>query len=305
MIPLLLALLATSTRTDVVPLTSESQLRELCAALGGPTRSPDIDPVETAVERQLAERIRGEVVSRTYRVSVPAKGFVFGRYRPEQQEIELDGRRPLRTVDGALSLDLAGIDEVAFQASPKQVRDWVARKAAGDLSLVIQFHPSGEPCAGKPIAGIFRLSGEPLQWQIVSEEGPLAAADEDGAPLELGPPRVHTMRIERVALDLEHSGFEPAAGVVNVRPSEQLDDARERLMGSLPALDRCARGVRRTGAMVVAFSVLGGRLQDVQVVMDALRDESVASCVAHALSGAQLRGVDAASGRGTASIALR
>jgi len=47
MIPLLLALLATSTRTDVVPLTSESQLRELCGALGGPRSSLDLDPVET------------------------------------------------------------------------------------------------------------------------------------------------------------------------------------------------------------------------------------------------------------------
>jgi hypothetical protein len=98
------------------------------------------------------------------------------------------------------------------------------------------------------------------------------------------------MRIERVALDLEQS--------VN-------DDARERLVAIQPALDRCARGVRRTGAMVVAFAVLGGKLRDVQVVMDALRDESVATCVAQALSGAQLRGIDGASGRGTASIALQ
>ena len=103
-------------------------------------------------------------------------------------------------------------------------------------------------------------------------------------------PRIHTMRIERVALDLEQPAF---------------DDARERLAAAQPALDRCARGVRRTGAMVVTFAVQGGRLRDVQVVMDALRDETVASCVAQALSGAQLRGIDAATGRGTASIALQ
>jgi hypothetical protein len=140
------------------------------------------------------------------------------------------------------------------------------------------------------VAGIFRLSGEPLSWQIETEAGPVAAADEDGAPLEVGPPRIHTMRIERVALDVDQPAF---------------DDARERLGGAQPALDRCAHGVRRTGAMVVAFAVQGGRLRDVQVVMDALRDESVATCVAQALSGAQLRGIDAASGRGTASIALQ
>ena len=97
------------------------------------------------------------------------------------------------------------------------------------------------------------------------------------------------MRIERVALDFE----------------QPLDDARERLAAAQPALDRCARGVRRTGAMVVTFAVQGGRLRDVQVVMDALRDETVASCVAQALSGAQLRGIDTATGRGTASIALQ
>ena len=290
MIPLLLTLLAVSTRPDAVPLTSEAQVRELCAALRAPMGSSGLDPAETAAERQRAERLRNEVASRAYRVAVPAKGFVFGRYRAEQQEIELDGDRPLRAMNGALSLDLAGIDEVAFQATPQQVREWNARKAAGELSLVVLFRPTGERCAGSAAAGIFRLSGEPLYWQIAAEEGPLAAADEDGSPLEMGPPRVHTVRIERVALDLELPGP---------------DDARERLVAVQPALDRCARGVHRTGAMVVVFSVLAGRLRDVQVVMDALRDESVASCVAQALSGAQLRGIEAASGHGTASIALQ
>ena len=264
-------------------------MRELCAALRSPIGPSELDPVETAARRHRAERLRNEAVSRSYRLSVPAKGFSFGRYRAEQQEIELDGNRPLRALDGALSLDLAGIDDVAFQASPGQVRDWNVRKAAGELSLVVQFRPSGEPCAGKAVAGIFRLSGEPLSWQIETGAGPVAAADEDGAPVEVGPPRIHTMRIERVALDFE----------------QPLDDARERLAAAQPALDRCARGVRRTGAMVVTFAVQGGRLRDVQVVMDALRDETVASCVAQALSGAQLRGIDTASGRGTASIALQ
>jgi hypothetical protein len=294
MIPLLLTLLAASFaapgRPDAVPLTSEEQVRELCAALRSPMGPSELDSVGAAAQRQRAERLRGEAVSRVYRLSVPARGFAFGRYRPEQQEIELDGDRPLRALDGALSLDLAGIDEVAFQASPGQVRNWNARKAAGGLSLVVQFRPSGEPCAGKAVAGIFRLSGEPLWWQIETDTGPVAAADEDGAPVEIGPPKIHTMRIERVALDLEQVGP---------------DDARERLVAAQPALDRCARGVRRTGAMVVTFAVQGGRLRDVQVVMDALRDETVATCVAQALSGAQLRGIDAASGRGTASIALQ
>ena len=293
MIPLLFTLLAasfaTAARPDAVPLTSEDQVRELCAALRVPMGPSELDPVETAARRHRAERLRNEAVSRSYRLSVPAKGFSFGRYRAEQQEIELDGNRPLRALDGALSLDLAGIDDVAFQASPAQVRDWNARKAAGELWLVVQFRASGEPCAGKAVAGIFRLSGEPLSWQIETGAGPVAAADEDGAPVEVGPPRIHTMRIERVALDFE----------------QPLDDARERLAAAQPALDRCARGVRRTGAMVVTFAVQGGRLRDVQVVMDALRDETVASCVAQALSGAQLRGIDAASGRGTASIALQ
>ncbi|TMA20243.1 MAG: hypothetical protein E6J85_10300 [Deltaproteobacteria bacterium] len=161
-------------------------MRELCAALRAPMGFSELDPAETAARGHRAERLRSEALSHSYRLSVPAKGFTFGRYRSEQQEIELDGNRPLRALDGALSLDLAGIDEVAFQASPAQVRDWNARKRAGELSLVVQFRPSGEPCAGKAVAGIFRLSGEPLSWQIETDTGPVAAADEDGAPLEVG-----------------------------------------------------------------------------------------------------------------------
>src|SRR5947209_11435985 len=236
MIPVLLTLLAASTRPDAVPLTSEAQVRELCAALRIPASTSEVDPVETTAQERRAERVRGEALSRVYRVAVPAKGFVFGRYRAEQQEIELDGDRPLRAVDGALSLDIAGIDEVAFLATPAQVREWNARKKAGELSLVVYFRPVAERCSGSPAAGIFRLSGEPLGWQIASDEGAVAAADEDGTPMEVGPPRIHTMRIERLALDLEQS--------LN-------DDARERLVAIQPALDRCARGVHRTGAMVV------------------------------------------------------
>src|SRR5205085_59259 len=126
--------------------TSEDQVRERRAALRAPMGCSELDPAETAARGHRAERLRSEALSHSYRLSVPAKGFTFGRYRSEQQEIELDGNRPLRALDGALSLDLAGIDEVAFQASPAQVRDWNARKRAGELSLVVQFRPSGEPC---------------------------------------------------------------------------------------------------------------------------------------------------------------
>src|SRR5436305_10972786 len=100
MIPLLFTLLAASFappgRPDAVPLTSEDQVRELCAALRAPMGSSELDPAETAARRRDAERLRTEAVARSYRLSVPAKGFKFGRYRAEQQEIELDGSGPLR-----------------------------------------------------------------------------------------------------------------------------------------------------------------------------------------------------------------
>jgi hypothetical protein len=290
MIPLLLTLLSASAHVEAVPLTSESQVRELCAALRDPGGAPELDPAEAAVRQKREVQLRAEALGRAYRVEVSAKGFVFGRYRPEQQEIELDGDRPLRAVDGSLTLDLEGIDEVAFHATPRQVKEWAARKASGELTLVVVFRASGPRCAGNAAAGIFRLQGRPLSWELAADEGTLAKADEEGVPVEVGPARVHTLRIERVALDLEEPGP---------------DDARDRLTAAQPALDRCARGAHRTGAMVVAFAVQGGRLRDVQVVMDALRDEAVASCVAQALSGAQLRGMSAGSGRGTASIALQ
>ena len=51
---------------------------------------------------------------------------------------------------------------------------------------------------------------------------------------------------------------------------------------------------------MVSFSVQGGRVRDAQVIMDSLRDEKVANCVARAVNGAEVGGA----GHGTAALSL-
>ena len=104
MLPLLIPLLAAAQvpPRDAVALTGEDQVREICAALRDePAREPAL-----GVEPSKA---RAQVLSRVYRLRVPATGFGFGRYREEHQELELNGDRPLRAIEDALSLDLQGI----------------------------------------------------------------------------------------------------------------------------------------------------------------------------------------------------
>src|ERR671936_300457 len=158
--PLLaILLLAAAPGPQVVQLTEKSQLKELCEALRAQPSDSNLDPAQVAAARKAAQARRDEALSRWYRLEVPSKGFAFGRYRAQEKQLELDGDRPLRALDGAISLDVDGIDDVAFAARPEQVSAWAAEKKAGVLKLLVVFRPSGERCAGSAAAQAFRISG--------------------------------------------------------------------------------------------------------------------------------------------------
>jgi hypothetical protein len=266
---------------DAAALTAEDQVRDICAALkeagGGPT--PGVSPA----------RSRAQALSRTYHVWVPANGFGLGRYNEAEQELELDGDRALRALDGALTLDLAGIDDVAFRATPDQARQWAAAKKAGKLSLTVYFRAAAERCAGNPAARIFRMEGVPLWWELQVDSAPVAVADEEGLPVDK-PGTARTFRVDKVLLDTEMP-----------RP----DAGKDRLAAVQGALDRCAQAARRRGSLIVSFGVQDGQVRNPQVVLDAARDEDTARCVSQALSGASISGADPNASRGTASLAIQ
>ncbi len=119
---------------DAAALTAEDQVRDICAALKeqGGEPAPGVSQ----------PRSRAQALSQTRQVLVPANGFGLGRYREAEQELELDGDRALRALDGALTLDLAGVDDVAFRASAAELKQWTAAKKAGKLTLTVYFRPS-------------------------------------------------------------------------------------------------------------------------------------------------------------------
>lgn len=264
----------------------EPTLRELCAALREFSAPADADPAEQAVAAREADARRHQARAKTYRVEVPAKGFAFGRYLTTDSRLELDGDRPLKALEGALTLDLEGIDDVGFAARPEQVSAWNREKKANGLKLVVAFKPGSEHCAGNPQAQAFRLAGRAVSWQLVGSSGPVATADAEGEPASAGAPR--SARIERIAMDSD-------------APSPE--EGKERISGVQGALERCAERAQRTGSVVVQFAVQGGHVREPQVILDSVRDEAVARCLAQALNGAVMSG--ATSGRGTASIALQ
>jgi hypothetical protein len=279
----LIALLAAAQAPprDAAPLSADDQVRDICAALKPPggEPAPGVSPA----------RPRAQALSRTWQLRVPANGFGLGPYREAEQELELDGGRALRAMDGALTLDLAGLDEVAFRASPAEVKQWTAAKKDGKLTLSVVFRPSGERCAGNAAARIFRMEGTPLWWQLEVDSAPVAAADEEGLPVEK-PGTARSFRVDKVVLDTELP-----------RP----DAGRDRLSAAQGALDRCAQAARRRGSMVVSFGVQDGHVHNPQVIMDAARDEDAARCVSQALSGAAISGADPNASRGTASLAVQ
>ena len=283
--PLLAILvLAAASNQDAVQLTEKSQLKELCEALRAQPAESGLDPAQVAAARKTAQARREEAAGRWYRVEVPSKGFAFGRYRSQDQQLELDGDRPLHALDDMLALDLDGTDDVAFNARPDQVTAWSAEKRARTLRLVVVFKPSGERCAGSAAAESWRFGGHARSWELVGAQGALAAANEEGEPVGGGP---RQMQVEKVSLESDGT------------PQE--NEGRARLGSAQAALDRCASGAQRAGKLVLTFSVQGGRVREPQVVLDSVRDEKVSGCVARAITGAEVGG----SGHGTASIAVQ
>jgi hypothetical protein len=284
--PLLaILLLAAAPGQDVVQLTGKSQLKELCEALRAQPAESNLDPAQLAAARKAAQARRDEAVERWYRVEVPSRGFAFGRYHAQEQQLELDGDRPLRAIDDMLSLDIAGIDEVSFNARPEQVTSWNQEKKAKALKLAVVFKPAGDRCAGSAAAESWRISGRARSWELIAAQGVVAAANEEGEPIGGGGPR--QVRIEKVTLDTDEA--------------PQDNDGRSRLASSQRALERCAAGAQRAGKLLITFSVQNGRVREPQVIMDSLRDESVSGCVAKAIAGAEMYGT----GHGTASITVQ
>jgi hypothetical protein len=266
---------------DAAPLAADDQVRDICAALKPPGGEP-----APGISRA---RIRAQALSQAWQVQVPSNGFGLGRYREPDQELELDGGRALRALDGALTLDLVGQGDVAFRASPAEANDWTAAKKDGKLTLTVIFRPSGERCAGNAAARIFRMEGTPIWWQLEVDSVAVAAADEEGVPVDK-PGTARAFRVDKVVLDTELP-----------RP----DAGKDRLSAAQGALDRCARAARRRGSMVVSFSVQDGHVRDPQVIMDAARDEETAHCVSQALSGAAISGAEPSASHGTASLAIQ
>ena len=284
--PLLaILLLAASPGQDVVQLTQKSQLKELCEALRAQPSESNLDPAQLAAARKAAQARRDEAAERWYRVEVPSKGFAFGRYRAQDQQIELDGDRPVRAIDDMLVLDLEGIDDVSFNARAEQVAAWNQEKKAKALKLAVVFKPTGDRCAGNAAAESWRVAGRARSWELTGAQGIVAAANEDGEPVGGNGPR--QVRIEKVTLDSDDA--------------PQDNEGRSRLSSTQRALDRCAAGAHRAGKLLVTFSVQNGRVRDPQVIMDSMRDESISSCVAKAISGTEMYGT----GHGTASISVQ
>lgn len=269
--------------SEIVALTQESQVKELCEALRAQPADTADDPAAAAEALKAALARRDEAASHSYLVEVPSKGFAFGRYRAQDKQLELDGDRPLRALEGALALDLEGVDDVAFNARAEQVSAWSREKKGGALRLVVVWKPNGDRCAGSAAAQAWRIAGHAQSWELVGAEGRVAAANAEGDPVG-GAPRA--VRIEKVSLE---SDDEPAP-----------NDGRDRLVGAQRALDKCASSAQRGGTLLVSFSIQGGHVRDAQVIMDSLRDDKVAGCVAQAVNGAPISG----SGRGTASVSL-
>ena len=280
---MLIAVLLVATSSNLFPLGQKAQVKELCEALRAQPAADDLDPAQKVSARKQALMRHDEYADRLYEVEVPSKGFVFGRYREGDRLLELNGDRPLRAVDGALSMDIEGVDDVAFDATPAQVSAWSLAKKAGMLRLVVVFKPNGDRCAGSAAAESWRISGKARSWKLVDQDGVVATADADGEPVAGGPRKI---AVRKVTLDSD-----------SIAPD---DDGKNRLSAVRPQLDRCASQAQRSGSLVLGFDVRSGRAQDPQVMLDSLRDDRVAACVARALQGAPVGG----QGRGTASISL-
>jgi hypothetical protein len=279
----LIALLLAAAPEPVL-LSQKAQLKDLCAALNVQLAAGDLDPAQAVSARREALVRREEAAARWYEIEIPSKGFTLGRYREKDHLLELDGSRPLRAIDGMLSLDIDGTDDVAFEATSEQVTAWNAEKKGGTLRLVVVFQPSGDRCAGSPAAESWRIAGKARAWRLQGETVVVAASDGEGEPVGGGPRK---LQVEKVSLESELNAPD--------------DEGRSRLGPARAQLDKCAANAQHGGSLVLGFDLRAGRIADPQVLIDSLHDERTAACVAKAVQGVAMSG----SGHGTASIDLQ
>jgi hypothetical protein len=211
-------------------------------------------------------------------------GWRFESFDAEGERLSVDTRRNLRAVDGRVSLLVAGLEPVGFEADADQAEN-LRTVASGETALVVGFflgfdEPTRRPCLLRGAHGVTIVRVDLAYAELQTVEGErltrtetdrLRAWNDDDSEIPGHGPRGRL----RPAL------FEGGAPV-----PESWSRALERAsLGE--ALGRChAGGIERGGAgrgsVVVRLNVesRSGRVRRADVALSAIGDDEAAECVA-------------------------
>jgi hypothetical protein len=270
-----------------VPLEGVDQVTSLCRALSErPVGGRSANPVERAASLIAAKGLREQAVQTVYRVTVEAPAFRFRRYEPDEGQLVIDTRWPLRAANGWLALDV-GRQELALEASPELAERAYRFWRDGQVRLVLTFELEDEAQCG----GMELIAPRPLPANAVSLElddlggAVLLRGAEDLASPEGSAALAGKGASVRVATVVVLSGHaDPAKVTAGLQSRDELKECYTKALAGQPQL---------RGTVIFQADVgRGGRPGQLRVALDDLDEPTVVSCLHDKLAGRPLAGAE-------------
>lgn len=273
-----------------VELTTVAAVRDLCLAT---RRAERVLLAGEGKEREDSAREwrqrRQQLLSRLYRMNIPARGFSLESSREAEEELPLNLERGWRAHHGAVTLELPRNLSLSFIVPPDEAVRAREHVESSEAVLDVYFE-LGETdrrvCSGSSAAGVYRLHAIPAAVELRSSKGELLA-------------RLETPRADAHREILGGYSGVPSAtiGAVTVAGSVDPEQVRQRLAPLAAPMRRCyvKRLVQRPGAsgtIIVGVEVgRNGRVSGVDFIADATSDEGLRRCVAENLQNARFSGM--------------
>lgn len=262
----------------VAYLGSPEAVRELCLAL-----RPAHRVLERSEEgRASHEQERKRALATLYRISVPAQGYALGAYDAPGEKLAVDTRKPFRAFHGALSLAVPMTPRALVTINADGARgaqaSWKARSGTLDVTFALD-ERAGGACAGQVATDVYTLQGKVV-----------ALALHDGMGAEVG--RGETPLADDYRAILGGYSGTPSVRIGGVLADEDVDEAHVagRLVTIVEGTRRCYEARLKDRPGLVGTVMLGvvvddeGRVGAIDVVADALGDETLRACAKDAIS---------------------
>jgi len=258
--------------SEVVPLTAEAKIAEVCKALQPTERQNFPGNVAAKAQAKTAfEKEQDSLKHTHFSLELPWGSFTVAEWDETDKVVRLSTERPFRAFKGALTLFDAGRDEIELDALEGELEPLKAGLAKGTLSLTVVFKPAEEEGTACVVskAKTYAFSADLLSLELREKGKTLARSVRDGLqalPSAQGKPMVE---------------IRAAAGVECAECVSELVDAVVSVGAEMVACYDAALTRKPTIDGSLVFLVRGGKggeLAVESVIADSVDDADLLAC---------------------------